>query len=71
MKEFFARVGYILMWVSGTPEYSLEEKFEEYYRAGLILAIIGIVAFGLTIVNSIIYLVLDKKSKEVEENEEN
>jgi len=70
MKEFFARVGYILTWGFGTPEYSLEEKFEEYYRAGFILAIIGIVAFGLTIVNSIIYLVLDKKSKEVEEDEE-
>ncbi len=67
MKNFIARMGYILMWGFGIPEYSPEEKFEEYYRVGLILAIIGIVAFGLTIVNSIIYLVLDKKSKEVDE----
>ena len=44
MKEFFARFGYILTWGFGTPEYSLEEKFEEYYKFGLAIIIVGILA---------------------------
>ena len=44
MKEFFARFGYILTWGFGTPEYSLEEKFEEYYKFGLAIIIVCILA---------------------------
>ena len=64
MKNFIAKLGYTLMWGFGIPEYSLEEKFEEYYRLGLLITIIGIVAMVVLIVLSIWYL---KKSNEVEE----
>lgn len=64
MKNFIARMGYTLMWAIGIPEYSLEEKFEEYYRLGLLITIIGIVAMILFIVLFVLYL---KKDNEVEE----
>ena len=64
MKNFIARMGYTLMWGIGIPEYSLEEKFEEYYRLGLLIIIIGIVAMILFIVLFVLYL---KKDNEVEE----
>ncbi len=66
MKNFIAKIGYILMWGLGIPEYSLEEKFEEYYRAGLLITIIGIVAMIVLIILLIWYL---KKNKEVEEDD--
>lgn len=64
MKNFIAKIGYTLMWGLGIPEYSLEEKFEEYYRVGLLITIIGVVAIVVLIVLSIWYL---KKRNEVEE----
>lgn len=59
MKNFIAKMGYTLMWAFGIPKYSLEEKFEEYYKFGLSITIIGIVATVLFIV-LVLYL---KKSK--------
>lgn len=64
MSNFIARIGYTLMWAFGIPEYSLEEKFEEYYKVGLSITIVGILAMIFLIV--LIVLIL-KKSKEVEE----
>ena len=66
MKNFIAKMGYTLMWGLGIPEYSLEEKFEEYYRVGLLITIIGVAAMVVLIVLSIWYL---KKGNEVEEDE--
>lgn len=66
MRNFIAKIGYTLMWGFGIPEYSLEEKFEEYYRVGLLITIIGIVAMVVLIVLFIWYL---KKGNEVEEDE--
>lgn len=66
MRNFIAKIGYTLMWGFGIPEYSLEEKFEEYYRVGLLITIIGIVAMVFLIVLFILYL---KKGKEVESDE--
>lgn len=63
MRNFIAKIGYTLMWSFGIPEYSLEEKFEEYYRVGLLITIIGIVAMVVLIVLFIWYL---KKGNEVE-----
>lgn len=65
MRNFIAKIGYTLMWGFGIPEYSLEEKFEEYYRVGLLITIIGIVAMLVIIVLFIWYL---KKGNEVEED---
>ena len=62
MRNFIARMGYIIMWCIVIPEYSLEEKFEEYYRLGLLITIIGIVAMVLSIVLVILYF---KQSNEV------
>lgn len=62
MRNFIAKIGYTLMWGFGIPEYSLEEKFEEYYRVGLLITIIGIVAMVVLIVLFIWYL---KKGNEV------
>ena len=64
MRNFIARMGYTSTWAFGIPEYSLEEKFEEYYRLGLLITIIGIVAIILFIVLFVLYL---KKDNEVEE----
>lgn len=64
MKNFLARVGYTSMWAFGIPEYSLEERFEEYYRLGLLITIIGIVGMILSIVLFVLYL---KESNEEEE----
>lgn len=61
MKKFIARMGYILVWGFGIPEYSLEEKFEEYYKLGLLLAIIGIVAIVFSIVIFVWYKGVDKE----------
>ena len=58
MKEFFARFGYILTWGFGTPEYSLEEKFEEYYTLGLAIIIVGI--FAMTYLITLIILILKR-----------
>lgn len=58
MKEFFARFGYILTWCFGTPEYSLEEKFEEYYKFGLAIIIVGI--FAMTYLITLIVLILKR-----------
>ena len=55
-------MGYILNWGFGIPEYSLEEKFEEYYRTGLLLIISGIVAVIFSIVILVWYF---KKKNEV------
>ena len=44
LNNFIARMGYILTWGFGIPEYNLEEKFEEYYIVGLLITIMGIVA---------------------------
>lgn len=64
MRNFIARIGYTLMWGFGIPEYSLEEKFEEYYRVGLLITIIGIIAIIVLTVLLIWYL---KKGNEVED----
>ena len=66
MKNFIARIGYTLMWGLGIPEYSLEEKFEEYYKVGLLITIIGIIAVIFSIVILVWYF---KINKEVYENE--
>ena len=58
MKEFFARFGYILTWGFGIPEYSLEEKFEEYYKFGLAIIIVGILA--MTYLITLIVLILKR-----------
>lgn len=47
MSEFIAKIGYTLMWGFGTPAYSLEEAFDQYYIIGLILFILGIVGIGI------------------------
>lgn len=62
MSHFIARMGYTLMWAFGIPEYSLEEKIEEYYKVGLSIIIVGILATIFLIV--LIFLIL-KKTKEV------
>ena len=64
MNNFIARIGYTLLWAFGIPEYSLEEAFEEYYKVGLSIIIVGILAMICSIV--LIVLIL-KKSNEVEE----
>ena len=64
MKNFIARIGYTLTWAFGIPEYSLEEKFEEYYKFGLSIIIVGILAMVFLIVFAVLIL---KKDKEVEE----
>lgn len=56
MREFFARFGYILTWGFGTPEYSLEEKFEEYFNFGLAIIIVGI--FAMTYIIALIVAIL-------------
>lgn len=61
MRNFFARFGYTLLWGFGMPKYSLEEKFEEYYRAGLIITIMGIVALVFSIVLLFWYLKISKE----------
>lgn len=61
MKNFIARIGYTLMWGLGIPEYSLEEKFEEYYKVGLLLTIIGIVAVIFSIVILVWYFKINKE----------
>ena len=61
MKNFIARIGYTLMWGLGIPEYSLEEKFEEYYKVGLLLTIIGIVAAIFSIVILVWYFKINKE----------
>lgn len=66
MKNFIAKIGYTLMWGFGIPEYSLEERFEGYYKVGLLITIIGVVAMVVLIVLSIWYL---KKGNEVEEDD--
>lgn len=50
MSNFFARIGYILMWGLGAPKYSLEEAFEEYYIFGFTITILGIVSMVFLIV---------------------
>lgn len=62
MSDFIARIGYTLMWGFGIPEYSLKEKFEEYYRLGLLIIIIGIISMVVLIVLFIWYI---KKGNEV------
>ena len=63
MRNFIAKMGYTLMWAFGIPEYSLEEKFEEYYRVGLLIAIIGITAIILLPLVLIWYLREDKSEE--------
>ena len=58
MSNFIAKIGYILMWAFGTPEYSLEEKFEEYYKFGLAIIIVGI--FAMTYLITLIVLILKR-----------
>ena len=50
MKNFIARMGYMLTWWLGTPKYSLEEAFEQYYIFGLLITILGIVSMIFLIV---------------------
>ena len=64
LNNFIAKLGYILTWGFGIPEYSLEEKFEEYYIVGLLITIMGIVAMAFLMVLIVWYL---KISNEVEE----
>ena len=66
MKNFIAKIGYTLMWGIGIPEYSLEEKFEEYYKLGLLITIIDIVAIVALIVLLIWYLKRDEEEVEEE-----
>lgn len=66
MSDFIAKIGYTLMWGFGIPEYSLEERFEDYYKVGLLITIIGIAAIVVLLVLSIWYL---KKGNEVEEDD--
>ncbi|MBR3208812.1 MAG: hypothetical protein IKF82_00945 [Bacilli bacterium] len=66
MRNFIGKMGYTLMWGFGIPEYSLEERFEDYYKVGLIIAILGIIAMVVLIVLFILYL---KKGNEVEGND--
>ena len=35
------------MWAFGIPKYNLEEAFEQYYKVGLTITIIGITAIIL------------------------
>lgn len=63
MSNFIAKIGYTLMWAFGIPKYSLEEKFEEYYKVGLLITIIGIVAIVILTVLFIWYLKKGKKVK--------
>lgn len=58
MKKFIARFGYILSWGFGTPEYSLEEKFEEYFNFGLATIIVSILA--MTYLITLIVLILKR-----------
>ena len=68
MKNFIARMGYILTWGLGIPVYSIEEAFEEYYIFGLLITIVGISSMVFIIVCLIVLLILEfKKKKEVEE----
>lgn len=66
MSNFIAKIGYTLMWGFGIPEYSLEEKFEDYYKVGLLITIIVIVSMAVLIVLFIWYL---KKGNEVDEDD--
>ena len=68
MKNFIARMGYILTWGLVIPVYRLEEAFEEYYIFGLLITIVGISSMVFIIVCLILLLILEfKKKKEVDE----
>ena len=68
MKNFIARMGYTFTFAIGMPEYSLEEKFEEYYIVGLALTIIAIVATICLIISFIWYCIIKRLNKEIEVN---
>ena len=56
MRNFIARMGYILTWGLVIPVYSLEEAFEEYYIFGLLITIVGISSMVFIIVCLIVIL---------------
>ncbi len=56
MTNFIAKIGYTLMWGFGIPEYSLEEAFDQYYKVGLILLVIGIICIAILPILIISYI---------------
>ena len=66
MKQFIAELGYTMAWAFTIPEYTLEEKFEEYFNFGLSMIICMATIIAICVIALTFILIKERKDKRKE-----